>query len=159
MSLPTKCFVAIIGPTASGKSKLAIAISEALSGEIVSCDSVQIYRGFDIGTAKPSKTDQMKICHHLIDIVGPGSGYDAHKYKEKAREVVFKTLARKKIPIVVGGSGLYFRSFMGENFHKLPTDANLRNQLRSENTIDLYNQMSIKIDSFGYVKDLQNKVI
>ncbi len=99
--------IAVVGPTASGKTAMGIALARAFNGEIVSADSRQIYRGMDIGTAKPNEAERRAIPHHLIDIKGPGEDYSAADYKTDAIAAINDILARRKLPILVGGTGLY----------------------------------------------------
>jgi tRNA dimethylallyltransferase len=105
-----KRLLAVLGPTATGKSSLAIAIAERIGGEIVNCDSTAVYRGFDIGTDKVAVADRRGIPHHLIDIVEPTAEYTAADYARDASRVVGEIHARGHVPIVVGGTGFYFRA-------------------------------------------------
>lgn len=102
--------IVIIGPTASGKSSLGLALAEKLGGVIVSADSMQIYRKLDIGTAKATKEEMEKVPHYMIDICDIGEKYDAMSYKEKCYEVLDEVLAKGKVPIIVGGTGLYINA-------------------------------------------------
>jgi len=104
--------VAIMGPTASGKSALAIALAEKLSGEVVACDSTQVYRGFDIGTAKPSVAERSGIPHHMIDVVSPAEVFTAGEYRNRAVQVLEDLRHRGRLPIFTVGTGLYFRALM-----------------------------------------------
>ncbi len=99
--------VVIVGETASGKSDLAMLLAQHFNGEIISADSRSIYRGMDIGTAKPSKQDQEQIRHHLIDIIDPDEKYSVLRYKHDANKAIDDITSRGKLPIMVGGSGLY----------------------------------------------------
>lgn len=108
MTLPK--IIAVVGPTASGKTALGIALAARFGGEIVSADSRQIYRGMDIGTAKPSAMERHAIPHHLIDIKDPGEDYTVADYQRDAFAAIDGILARSKLPIVVGGTGLYVRA-------------------------------------------------
>jgi tRNA dimethylallyltransferase len=101
--------VAILGPTATGKSALALALAERYGGEIVNCDSTAVYRGFDIGTDKVQVAERRGIPHHLLDIVDPAGEYTVAQYAEDAASVVRAVHERGRLPIVVGGTGLYFR--------------------------------------------------
>jgi tRNA dimethylallyltransferase len=105
-----KPLLAVLGPTATGKSSLAIAIAKRLNGEIINCDSTALYRGFDIGTDKVSPSDQRGVPHHLIDIVPPTAEYTAADYARDASRLVDEVHARGRVPIVVGGTGFYFRA-------------------------------------------------
>jgi tRNA dimethylallyltransferase len=102
----------VLGPTASGKSELAIHIALEFGGEIVSCDSLQIYRGFDIGTAKVPEAERHGIPHHMIDVVEPTGLYTAGEYSRAARQVLHEISARGRTPVVVGGTGFYLRALL-----------------------------------------------
>lgn len=102
--------VAIVGPTAVGKSDLALRVAEVLDGEIVSADALQVYRGFDIGTAKPTANERRRIPHHLVDILDPRESYSAGEFVRRAEEAIEGIQQRGRLPIVVGGSGLYLRA-------------------------------------------------
>lgn len=112
--------VAILGPTASGKSSLAIALAEKLGGEVIACDSTQVYRGFDIGTAKPSTAERRTIPHHMIDLVAPAEVFTAGEYRKRALEVLADLRRRNRLPIFTVGTGLYFRALM-EGLADAPT--------------------------------------
>jgi len=105
--LPTA--FALLGPTASGKSALALRLAEEHPVEIVSIDSAQVYRGMDIGTAKPGAAERARVPHHLIDLVDPDQRYSAGQFRNDAVRVVLEILGRKKIPMLVGGTMLYYR--------------------------------------------------
>lgn len=102
--------LAILGPTASGKSALAIEIAARLGGEILSLDSAAVYRGLNIGTSKPSPSDQVRVKHHLIDILDPGEPFSAYHFVEKASQTLDEIQGREKLPIVVGGTYFYLRA-------------------------------------------------
>nr|WP_271436478.1 tRNA (adenosine(37)-N6)-dimethylallyltransferase MiaA [Thermospira aquatica] len=102
--------MAVVGPTASGKSEIAVRLALTCGGEIVSCDSVQIYRGLDIGSAKPSLAIREVVPHHCLDRIDPPESVSAGLYKRMAEEAICDILRRGKIPIVVGGTGLYFNA-------------------------------------------------
>jgi tRNA dimethylallyltransferase len=112
--------VAIFGPTASGKSSLAVAIAEKLGGEVIACDSTQVYRGFDIGTAKPSAAERREIRHHMIDLVSAAEVFTAGQYRQHALEVLADLRLRHGLPIFTVGTGLYFRALM-EGLADAPT--------------------------------------
>ena len=103
--------IAVVGPTGAGKSALALALAEALSGEIVNCDSLQFYRGFDIGTAKTPVFERRGIPHHLFDVLEAQDGYSAGEYARDAREIVAQISGRGRVPVVVGGTGFYLAGF------------------------------------------------
>ena len=111
-SPPDPLLVVVLGPTASGKTALSLALAERFQGEIVNCDSVAMYRGFDIGTAKPTATERARAPHHLIDCVEPLSYMTAGEYARQARLVIEEIKARGNLPIVVGGTGLYLRALL-----------------------------------------------
>src|ERR1700742_3565485 len=106
---PRSIFLA--GPTAVGKSEIALQLAEKIGGEIISVDSMQVYRGLDIGTAKPSAEERARVAHHLIDIVDLGESFDAAKFVELANAAVTEIKSRKRVPIFCGGTGLYFKAF------------------------------------------------
>ena len=122
--------VVLAGPTASGKSALAIALAEQFHGEIISCDSVAVYREFELGTAKPSREDRARIPHHLIDVVAPDAFFTAGDYARLAREAARDIAARGKLPIVCGGTGLYLRAMLDGLFDGPARDERLRERLR-----------------------------
>jgi tRNA dimethylallyltransferase len=123
--------VAVLGPTATGKSALALAIAERYGGEIVNCDSTAVYRGFDIGTDKVALADRRGIPHHLIDIVDPTAEYTAAQFARDAAAVIRDAHARRKLPILVGGTGFYFRALTRGLFPGPGRDAALRGRLES----------------------------
>lgn len=101
--------LAVVGPTASGKSALALSLAQSLSGELISTDSMQIYRKMDIGTAKPTLEEQALIPHHQLDLIEPNEHYSAARYSKEVEVLIQKLLANDKVPILVGGTGLYYR--------------------------------------------------
>src|SRR6185312_12237337 len=102
--------VLILGPTGSGKTALSVVLAERLGGEIVSCDSVAVYRGMDVGTAKPTAEERARAPHHLIDIAEPDKPFTAGDYSRQARIALRNIAARGRLPIVTGGTGLYLRA-------------------------------------------------
>jgi tRNA dimethylallyltransferase len=128
MSLPP--LVVLLGPTASGKTSLSLHLAERLQGEIVGCDSVAVYREFEIGTAKPSRADRLRVAHHLIDIAGPEELVTAGHYSRLARQALRDIASRGRLPIVVGGSGLYLRALLEGLFAGPARSEELRNRLR-----------------------------
>src|SRR4051812_26825896 len=98
--------IAIVGPTASGKSSLALALAKKIKGEIVNCDSVQVYKDFDIGSAKPSEEERAQIPHHLLDLVSWNETFDAAQYRVLALDCIAEILKRGQTPIITGGTGL-----------------------------------------------------
>ncbi len=127
---PDPLLLVLLGPTASGKSSLAIVLAQAFHGEIVNCDSVAIYRDFEIGTAKPSREKRALVPHHLIDVAQPGAAFTAGEYSGQARAVIADITARGKLPIVVGGTGLYLRALLEGLFPGPQRSEDLRERLR-----------------------------
>ncbi len=121
--------LAIVGPTASGKTAVSIEIAKRLGGEIVSCDSMQIYRRMDIGTAKPTKEEMCGIPHHLIDAVEPDAPFSCAEYVSLAGEAVKDIAARKKLPILCGGTGLYLDRFLCGEMEETHANEDLRASL------------------------------
>jgi tRNA dimethylallyltransferase len=122
--------VVILGPTASGKTALSLALAKSFSGEIVNCDSVAMYREFDVGTAKPSPAERAEVPHHLIDCVDPTQEMTAGEYARQARLVLAEIAARQHLPIVVGGTGLYLRALLEGLFPGPQRSEALRERLR-----------------------------
>ena len=121
--------VAVLGPTATGKSALGIALAERFNGEIISCDSTAVYRGFDIGTDKVPLELQRGIPHHLVDVVGPEESYSAARYATDAAAIIRDITARGRLPILVGGTGLYYRALVRGFFPGPARDTALRARL------------------------------
>ena len=125
--------VVVCGPTASGKTALSIALAKAFDGEVVSADSMQIYRRMDIGTAKPSLEERDGVPHYMLDVADPGEPYSVARYAKEAGEWVEDILARGKLPIVCGGTGLYIDGLLrGAEFQPSGADNGLREQLEGE---------------------------
>ena len=122
----------IVGATASGKSALALRIATEYNGEIVSCDSMQIYRGMDIGTAKPTAEEQAAVPHHMIDIVDPWESFSCADYALAAEKVIADIISRGKLPIVCGGTGLYLDALLrGGLNEEADSDEDYRRELTS----------------------------
>jgi tRNA dimethylallyltransferase len=122
----------LLGPTASGKSRLALELAACLPIEIVSVDSAQVYRGMDIGTAKPSPAERRSVPHHLIDIIDPDERYSAGRFRADAIGTVEDVLSRKRIPLLVGGTMLYYRALAG-GLDRLPAaDPGIRKEIDEE---------------------------
>jgi tRNA dimethylallyltransferase len=131
--------IAIVGPTASGKSALAMRAAERIGGEIVSADSRQVYRGMDIGTAKPTAADRARVPHHLIDVVDPGERYDVVRYQRDGRAALADIRSRGRVALVVGGTGLYVRALLdGLELASLPHDPEVRARLEAEDPAALH---------------------
>ncbi len=125
--------LAVVGPTASGKTALSIALAKALDGEIISADSMQIYKGMDIASAKPTKEERAGIPHHMMGVVSPETPYSVADYVEDAGKAIADVWNRKKCPILVGGTGLYVDSLLsGTRFIPSPTDLELRKELQAQ---------------------------
>ena len=124
--------ILLMGPTATGKSALALTLAEALDGEIVSVDSAQVYRGMDIGTAKPDAATRARVAHHLIDLIGPTEAYSAARFCADARGAIAAVRARGRVPILAGGTMLYFKA-LTEGLSALPRgDAKVRAAIDAE---------------------------
>ena len=123
--------VVILGPTASGKSALAVQLAQQFTGEIVSCDSVALYRYFEIGTAKPTREQRALVPHHLLDIAEPDEPFTAGEYARQARAVIHEIAQRGRLPIVVGGTGLYLRALLEGLFPGPQRSEDLRQRLRA----------------------------
>jgi tRNA dimethylallyltransferase len=126
--------VAVAGPTGSGKSDLALEIAERFNGEVVNCDSLQVYRYFDIGTAKLPESERRGIPHHLIDIVDPDELFTAGEYARLAREKLAGISARGRLPVLAGGTGFYLRALLDGLFQGPTRDAALRERLARRET-------------------------
>ena len=125
--------IVICGPTASGKTKLSIELAKTINGEIVSCDSMQIYKEMNIGTAKPNKEEMQGIKHYLIDFVSPDERYSVADYKKDAKNAIKEILEKGKIPIIVGGTGLYVDSLIYEiEYPNIEFDEKYRQKLEKE---------------------------
>lgn len=129
-TIPHRHVLSIVGPTASGKSKLAMAMAKSIDGEIIGADSRQVYRQMDIGTAKPTRADRERVPHHLIDVVDPNEDYSVALFTRQARRAIERVLGRGKLPIVVGGTGQYVWALLeGWNVPDAPPDESLRRSL------------------------------
>jgi tRNA dimethylallyltransferase len=123
--------IALVGPTASGKSALALRLAAAHEGEIVSCDSLQVYRGLDIGSAKPTAEERRQVRHHLVDVADPPDAFSAADYARLGREALASIRERGHKPLVVGGSGLYLRALLRGLFAGPSRDEALRARLEA----------------------------
>lgn len=141
--------VVIVGPTASGKTATSISLAKRFNGEIISADSMQIYKHMNIGTAKVTKTEMDGVPHHMIDIVQPTENYSVAMWVDETRKLISDIISRSKIPFVVGGTGLYVTSLLkGYTFHNVPENKDLRERyykLYKEQGIEpLYNEIILK---------------
>ncbi len=141
----------LAGPTAVGKSAIALALAEAIGGEIVTVDSMQVYRGLDIGTAKPTPADCARVPHHLIDICNLTEAFDAAQFIRHAQAAIAAITARNQTPIFCGGTGLYFKAFL-EGLGETPaTDTQLRAELEAAPLADLLAELRER-DPVAYEK-------
>lgn len=131
----------IAGPTAVGKSEIALLLAEKLGGEIISADSMQVYRGLDLGTAKPSPAERARVPHHLIDICDLTEAYDAAQFIRRAQSAVTEISARGHVPIFCGGTGLYFKAFLSGLGEAPATNPELRAELEAASFEALLNEL------------------
>jgi tRNA dimethylallyltransferase len=125
--------LALLGPTAAGKTELSLRLAEKLDAELISCDSMCVYRGMDIGTAKPTEAERSRVPHHMIDIADPDEQFTVADYKERVEELILDLNARGKLPMLVGGTGLYLRAVVQDYpMINVPPDPELREKLRAE---------------------------
>ena len=135
--------IAVVGPTASGKSALAAQVAKLFGGEILSCDSMQVYRGMDIGTAKVTEKEKQGVPHHLIDIADPTENFSCADYAKAAKKVIGEVSSKGKIPVFCGGTGLYLESAVRiDSFSAAPADPELRKNLESRDPGELYRLLS-----------------
>ena len=124
--------ICVVGPTASGKTALAIELAKEFNGEVVSCDSMYVYRGMNIGTAKPTEEEMQGIVHHMIDIVEPDADFSVSRYCEQASPIIDDIVARGKTAIIAGGTGLYMDSLIkGNDFAPFPSTG-MREKLEAQ---------------------------
>ena len=124
--------LAVVGPTATGKSAIGIGLARRFGGEIINADALQVYRGLDIGTAKPSAAEQGQVRHHLIDVLDPDEIYSAGDFSRRGRSAIEEILGRGARPIVVGGSGFYVRALFEGLSEIPPPDLEVRRRLRTQ---------------------------
>lgn len=127
----SRALISIVGPTGSGKSALALRIARELSGEIVSCDSLQVYRGLDIGSAKATAEERAEVRHHLLDVVEPDEEFSAAEYARQGRAALLEIAARGRLPIVAGGTGLYLKALLQGLFKGPARNPALRRRLEA----------------------------
>jgi tRNA dimethylallyltransferase len=130
VTTPSQPLIVLVGPTASGKTSLALRLAEEFNGEIISCDSVAVYREMEIGTAKPTREERALIQHHMIDIAWPDEACTAGDYSRQARETLTGITERGHVPIVAGGTGLYLRALIDGLFPAPPQKPGQRERLR-----------------------------
>lgn len=156
MDTNTEPLVAIVGETASGKTAVAVELAQRINGEIICADSRTIYRGIDIGSAKPSKEDQSLVPHHLMDIIDPDQRYNAAMFKGSAVRVISEVTKRGHTPIIVGGTGLYVDSVLFDYQFSNQSDPKLRSdlsKLSDEELTTILRQMGIE----GSVNNVKNR--
>ncbi len=132
----------LVGPTAVGKSEIALLLAEKVGGEIISVDSMQIYRGMDIGTAKPSQAERARVPHHLIDIRELNETFDAAQFATLAKQAIDGIQARGRLPILCGGTGLYFKALLDGLGDAPQADPELRSQLQRTPMLDLLQELA-----------------
>ena len=152
--------IVICGPTASGKTALSIELAKKINGEIISADSMQIYKDMDIGTAKPTKEEMQGIKHYLLDFVSPEERYSVAQYKQDAKSAIKEIIAKGKTPIIVGGTGLYIDSLIYEiEYSDIKIDESYRNELEKiveEKGLNELYKMAMQIDPIAMEKISQN---
>jgi tRNA dimethylallyltransferase len=154
--MPTLSPIFLVGPTGSGKSAVAFALAEKIRGEIISIDSMQVYRGLDIGTAKPTAEERARVPHHLIDVVDLTEPFDAARFVELARRAEEEIRSRGGVPIFCGGTGLYSKAYLQGLGEAPPSDAKLRAELEATPLAQLLDELAQK-DSATYDRiDRQN---
>jgi tRNA dimethylallyltransferase len=131
-SFPKPKVIVICGATGIGKTSVGIELAQKFGAEIVSADSMQIYRHMDIGTAKPSPAELSRVPHHMIDIVNPDEDYDAVQFSKQARDRIAQIAGRGRIPFIVGGTGLYIKALLHGLFKSRPVDPGIRSRLKQE---------------------------
>ena len=150
--------IVITGPTASGKTGVAIQIAEQFHGEIVSADSMQIYRGLDVGTAKPTVNEQEKMPHHLIDVVNMTDNFSVAEFVALADEIIEDISNRGKLPIIVGGTGFYLKALLGlQALEYSPNDPNLSSELANKTLPQLVDELTEIDDVLAKRVDLNNR--
>lgn len=149
--------IAVVGPTASGKSALAIEIAKETGGEIISCDSMQVYRGMDIGTAKPTAAEMAEVRHHLIDVADPGEPFSCADYKILAEKAISDITSRGKIPVFCGGTGLYLDSVISIPAFSPEIPDGIREELMRRSPDELWAELC-RIDPESAEKTHRNNV-
>ena len=152
--------IVICGPTASGKTALSIELAKKINGEIISADSMQIYKDMDIGTAKPTKEEMQGIKHYLLDFVSPEERYSVAQYKQDAKRAIKEVLEKGKVPIIVGGTGLYVDSLIYEiEYNDIKIDEKYRRELEEiaeKQGLEKLYKMAIEIDPIAMKKISEN---
>ena len=152
----------IAGPTASGKTALAVELAKKYNGEVVSADSMQIYKRMDIGTAKPDKAEMAGVVHHMIDIAEPEDSFSVADYVDMAHKVIADIVSRKKLPIVAGGTGLYINSLIDDaDFSKAPSNDTIKDELYEifeKEGAELLLEMLKKVDPVSFERIHPNNI-
>ena len=148
--------ILLAGPTAAGKSEIALLLAEKLDGEIISVDSMQVYRGLDIGTAKPSAQERARVPHHLIDVVEVTQPFNAAQFMQLAQAAVSQIQARGRVPVLCGGTGLYFEVFLGGLGEAPPGNAVLRAELAAMPLSELLRELAERDPATHEKIDRQN---
>ena len=152
----SEALLALIGPTASGKSAIAVALAERFGAEIVCADSMTVYREMDIGTAKPTSAGRARVRHHLLDVAEPGEAFSVARYQRLARATFEDMRSRDVVPLVVGGSGLYFRAAV-DDLDFPPTDPAVRRRFEMEDTESLAARLKREDPDAAAFVDLANR--
>jgi tRNA dimethylallyltransferase len=159
--VPDPLLVVVLGPTASGKTALSVALAQRFHGEVINCDSVAMYREFEIGTAKPSADERARVPHHLLDCVDPTGYITAGEYARLARQVLAEIRSRQNLPIVAGGSGLYLRALLDGLFPGPKRSEELRERLRrraEQNGADYLHRVLRRLDPNAAAKIHANDI-
>lgn len=153
--------IAVVGPTASGKTKMAVELAKEIDGEIISADSRLVYKGFNIACAKPSVEEREGIPHHLMDIVEPEFDYSVGNFYDDAKQAIEDILSRGKTPIVAGGTGLYFRVLLEHyDLPRVEADYKLREELEAHEREDLLEELkTLDLPTYERVKDANKRRI
>ncbi len=156
-SLPK--IIAVVGPTATGKSDLAVYLAKHFNGEVISADSRQVYRGLNIGSGKITKTEMQGVRHHLLDVADPKRFFSVDRYKELGTKAVTDILSRGKVPIICGGTGFYIDSLINNtDFPKVPPNKKLRTALSKKSTASLFSMLKKLDTKRAATIDAQNPV-
>jgi tRNA dimethylallyltransferase len=153
---PPHLVIGIAGATATGKSAVALALARKLKGEIIAVDSMQVYRGLDIGTAKPSTDERALIRHHLIDVADLTEAFDASQFAQRARAAIADILSRGRVPILCGGTGLYFKALLEGLGDAPPANPALRAKLEATPLDDLLRELAERDPATHQTIDTQN---
>lgn len=150
--------IIICGPTASGKTALSIALAKRLQSSIINCDSMQIYKHLDIGSAKATEEEQAMVRHHMVDIVEPNENFSVQKYQERVLPIIRQENEEGRVPIVVGGTGLYIQSILSPlDFQKSKPDPSLRRELEGYSAKELYEKLIVLDQKAAEKTDPHNK--